>query len=174
MSAIPDNRLIIRLAPSNAFGVGNHVSTQAFLRELENTDLQGIVLDVGSGSGILSLAVLMLGAPGVDSIDIIPEAVRVTQANIEANGLSQRFTVIAGDVRNTSDLKDHYDLVLMNIDSPGMILDVVARVSFDAMLAMPETKDMPYLNSALEAAQFRVELLEEVGQWTFIRISRGG
>lgn len=131
------------------------------------------MLDVGSGSGILSIAALMLGASGVDSIEINREAIRTTKASIEASGVSKDSTVIEGDIRETTELKGHYDLVMMNIESTGMILDIVARVSFDEMLVMPQTKDVAYLKSALEAVSLRVEALEEVERWTLLRCENG-
>src|SRR5262249_10500022 len=80
------------LEPGMAFRTGLHSTTRACLLALEETLQPGDrVLDVGSGSGILSLAALKLGASAVLALDVSPVAVEATRANAAGNGLADRL-----------------------------------------------------------------------------------
>lgn len=166
----PEGKVCIRIAPNNVFGIGNHVSTKAFLRALEDVPPRGSVLDVGSGSGILSIAALKLGATWVDCVDVAMDAGPAVQRNMEASGISQGFAVIRGDASKLETLKPRYDLVMMNIDDTDLILGVARWVAFDSMLVMPETQYVDYLKATLESAGLEVSLVEEALLWTLIRI----
>ena len=92
----PD-QLIVRLDPGQAFGTGHHETTRLCLAALDRTVQAGAhVLDIGSGSGILSIAAVKLGAARVDAFEIDPIAADVARANCEANGASERVTVHGG------------------------------------------------------------------------------
>jgi ribosomal protein L11 methyltransferase len=82
----PDDRLAIRIDPGQAFGTGTHETTQLTIEALERwIDSPPVVLDVGTGSGILAIASRLLGAKRVFACDIDPVAVQVARANIERN-----------------------------------------------------------------------------------------
>ena len=106
--------VVLRLDPGMAFGTGIHPTTRACL-----TLLQGVgpmpprVLDVGSGSGILGLAALALGAGRVDAIDTDPIAVQATLANAAANGMSDRLSARSGSLDAAP--AHPYPLVLANL-----------------------------------------------------------
>jgi ribosomal protein L11 methyltransferase len=88
------DEVVIELDPGMAFGTGLHPTTRNCILALEDTVRPGDrVLDVGSGSGILSLAALKLGADHVLALDITSVAVDATRANAEANDLSGRIDV---------------------------------------------------------------------------------
>ena len=92
----PD-QLIVRLDPGQAFGTGHHETTRLCLAALDRTVQAGAhVLDIGSGSGILSIAAVKLGAARVDAFEIDPIAADVARANCEANDASERVTVHGG------------------------------------------------------------------------------
>ena len=81
--------LTVRMDPGMAFGSGTHESTRLCARLLERFMKPGaLVLDVGTGSGILAIAASLLGASHVDACDLDPVAVRVARDNIMANGVS--------------------------------------------------------------------------------------
>lgn len=98
-----------------AFGSGEHETTVSCLEFLENLpDLERArLLDLGSGTGILSIAALKLGAAQAVCIDIDPQAVETAQSNCRVNGVADRTTHIVGTLADlaTSD----FDLVLANI-----------------------------------------------------------
>jgi ribosomal protein L11 methyltransferase len=105
------------IEPGQAFGTGGHASTRlalALLDALEREGLEGArVLDAGTGSGVLALAALRLGAASALGFDLDPVAVREARANAERNGLAQQLRLFAGPIaalRATG-----FDLVLANL-----------------------------------------------------------
>lgn len=90
-------QLIVRLDPGQAFGTGHHETTRLCLAALDETVQPGThVLDVGAGSGILSIAAVKLGANRVDAFEIDPIAADVARANCEANGAGDHVALHAG------------------------------------------------------------------------------
>lgn len=89
----------LRMDPGMAFGTGSHPTTQLCLAALEaNLKPGDAVLDLGTGSGILSIAAAKLSAGPILALDIDPEAVRVARENCAANGLADRVRVEAGSL----------------------------------------------------------------------------
>src|SRR6266571_7989184 len=89
----PYDRLPIRIDPGQAFGTGTHETTQLTIEALERwVEGHHIVLDLGTGSGILAIASRLLGAKEVYACDIDPVAVQVARANIERNAENQVWT----------------------------------------------------------------------------------
>ena len=116
------NRKKIILDPGLTFGTGAHPSTQMVMEFMEEMDLCGAsCLDLGSGSGILSLAALRLGAKEAVGVDIDPKAENIARENAAYNGFAApEFTALTGNVTADKRLMDrlaaeHYDLVLVNI-----------------------------------------------------------
>jgi ribosomal protein L11 methyltransferase len=104
--------IVVQLDPGLAFGTGTHPTTALCLAWLDDLDLDSKqVLDFGCGSGILSVAALLLGADAVTAVDIDPQAITATGQNAERNG-------VAGRVRTTGDAGDldaAYDVAIANI-----------------------------------------------------------
>ena len=116
------NRIPVILDPGLTFGTGAHPSTQMVMEFMEQLELQGkSCLDLGSGSGILSIAALRLGARAATGVDIDPKAENIARENAAYNGFAApEFTALTGNV--TADRKlmnrlcgECYDLVLVNI-----------------------------------------------------------
>ncbi|MCK6625896.1 MAG: 50S ribosomal protein L11 methyltransferase [Anaerolineae bacterium] len=98
-TATPDD-IVIEIDPGLAFGSGLHPTTQLCLKILEEMPLAGQTLfDVGTGSGILALAALKLGAAKVRAVDIDDIAVRVTEENFERNGYPLPQKDLSGTLR---------------------------------------------------------------------------
>ena len=90
-------QLIVRLDPGQAFGTGHHETTRLCLAALDECVRPGThVLDVGAGSGILSIAAVKLGASRVDAFEIDPIAADVARANCEANDAGDQVTIHGG------------------------------------------------------------------------------
>ena len=125
------SRLPVILDPGLTFGTGTHPSTQMVLQAMEERIQPGAAcLDLGSGSGILSIAALRLGAAAATGVDIDPKAEDIARENAAYNGFSApQFTALTGNV--TADKKlmsrlagDSYDVVLVNI-----VADVIIALS---------------------------------------------
>ena len=114
-------RVPLILDPGLAFGTGSHATTQLCLQALEKTVRPGgRVLDLGCGSGILSIAALKLGAESAQAVDIDEKCLNVAYENAALNGIGRdRYTVRVGDVLSDEALRAElgggYDIVVANI-----------------------------------------------------------
>ena len=124
-------RTPIILDPGLTFGTGAHASTQMVMEAMEETVTEGYrCLDLGSGSGILSLAALRLGAGSAIGVDIDPKAEDIARENAAYNGFAApEFTALTGNVTEDTALmaqlsRNEYDLVLVNI-----VADVIIGLS---------------------------------------------
>lgn len=101
---------VIRIDPATAFGSGSHASTQLCLEALVELAPGASVLDVGCGSGILSIAAMRLGARSTVAIDVASEAIEVTRANAASND-------VVVDARHVliDDIDGTFDVVVANI-----------------------------------------------------------
>ncbi|WP_312612524.1 50S ribosomal protein L11 methyltransferase [Oscillibacter sp.] len=117
----PGDRVPLILDPGLAFGTGSHATTRLCLEALEQTVKPGdTVLDLGCGSGILSIAALKLGAASATAVDIDENCINVAYENAALNGVGRdRYTVLSGDVLGDKDLVSslggNYDIVTANI-----------------------------------------------------------
>ena len=125
------DRLKVILDPGLTFGTGAHPSTQMVMEKMEEVVKSGFrCLDLGSGSGILSIAALRLGAASAIGIDIDPKAEDIARENAAYNGFAApEFTALTGNVTEDTALMerlaaDEYDLVLVNI-----VADVIIGLS---------------------------------------------
>ena len=116
------DRIPVILDPGLTFGTGAHPSTQMVVETMEEVVRPGFrCLDLGSGSGILSIAALRLGAASAIGIDIDPKAEDIARENAAYNGFgTPEFTALTGNVTEDTALMerlaaDEYDLVLVNI-----------------------------------------------------------
>jgi len=115
-----DNRVILSIDPGAAFGTGTHATTSMCLEALEKLVTPDItVLDIGSGSGILSIAAILLGAKDVVGVDIDPVAVKVAKENAALNGVAKKAKYILGNL--DEEITDTYDIVVANIVADAII-----------------------------------------------------
>lgn len=113
-----DGRLVIELDPGMAFGTGYHPTTALCLEALEDVVQPGhVVVDVGTGSGILGIAAARLGAASVIAVDTELEAVEAAADNAARNGVARVMTVRRGSVEAARDLLGGRpaDVVVVNI-----------------------------------------------------------
>lgn len=127
----PQGRVSLILNPGLTFGTGSHPTTQLCLEGVEKYTKTGDkVLDLGCGSGILSIAAVKLGAEEALGVDIDPKAPDVAYENAELNGISRtNYTVLAGDVLSDGKFRNEiaqngWDLILANI-----VADVIIPLS---------------------------------------------
>jgi ribosomal protein L11 methyltransferase len=131
---VPPGRLPLYLDPGMAFGTGLHATTRLCLIAMETQAVSGAqVLDVGTGSGILSIAAALLGAAHVDAVDVDPICVQVTLENSVRNHVEDQITVTRATLPShaRTGLPHHeggpYDLLLINILAE-IIIDMSASL----------------------------------------------
>jgi ribosomal protein L11 methyltransferase len=127
-------RLLV-MDPGRAFGTGRHATTALVTGELAEADVSGAeVLDVGTGSGVLALAALLLGAARAVAIDNDPEVIDVARENAARNGLEARLAVSDTPLAEVAGV---FDVVVANIRSETLIEmegDIAARAKPGALV----------------------------------------
>lgn len=173
----PEGRIEVLLDPGMIFGTGAHASTQMCMKALEEHIRGGErVVDLGSGSGILSITALLLGASSAIGVDIDPKAEDIARENAAINGLgSDRFTACTGDVIGNAEQmrslsEGGYDIVLANI-----VADVIIPLApVVPNFLRPEGKfvcsgilytRLPEVLAALQAAGLYIESTETMEDW---------
>lgn len=123
------DKLMIQIDPGTAFGTGMHETTQLCIRQLQKyITPESRVLDVGTGSGILGIAALMLGAKEVKGTDLDENAISAVNENMASNGIDpERFQVRQGNIIDEREVQEwagaaRYDIVVANILAPVIIL----------------------------------------------------
>jgi ribosomal protein L11 methyltransferase len=179
----PDpSRVTIKIDPGMAFGTGTHPTTQLCLELIEHyLNESKIVIDIGCGSGILSIAALKLGSDKALGLDIDAASIKNARENAEANQIGEELILGVGSVQETLDGKFAFNkapLVVANILAP-----VINRL-FDSGLAdLVEDHGVIILSgilqeqeqSVIEAAQakgLRMNERRQMGDWVALAMSR--
>ena len=135
------DKLLIQIDPGTAFGTGGHETTQLCITQLEKWikkykdndftyDTKGgkpEIIDIGTGSGILGIAALKLGAAHVFATDVDDNAITAVHENMEANNIApEEFHVVCGDIISDKEVQDaagyeKYDIAVANILAPVII-----------------------------------------------------
>ncbi len=115
-------KLLIQIDPGTAFGTGMHETTQLCIRQIKKyVTEETVLLDVGTGSGILSIAALKLGAKRALGTDLDPCAISASKENMEVNGIpAEKFRVLEGNLIDDGRIQEQvgceqYDMVTANI-----------------------------------------------------------
>jgi ribosomal protein L11 methyltransferase len=164
------DELVIEIDPGMAFGTGTHPTTTLCIRLLEKyiDGERSTVLDIGCGSGILTIASSLLGAKQVLGVDVDPLAVDIAKENIERNRLKGDIRVIEGDL--TKGIEIRADIVVANL-----MADLVITLSKNVPKHLKENgvfissgiiiEKRDEVAKALRQSGFRIlEILEE-GEW---------
>jgi len=177
-------RIPVILDPGLTFGTGAHPSTQMVMEAMEQRLPQGgSCLDLGSGSGILSIAALRLGAKTAVGVDIDPKAEDIARQNAAYNGFgSPEFTALTGNVTEDQALmsrlrQQQYDLVLVNIVADVIIAlspvlpEVLSGHSVLILSGILDTRLEDVL-AALKKAGLTVHQIREKEEWRCICAGR--
>lgn len=174
----PDD-VVIALDPGMAFGTGTHPTTNLCLEAIEALMVPGArVLDLGCGSGILSIAAAKLGAARVLALDIDPMAVRVTQENAADNGVADRITAGEGSLETVLTSARRFDLLVANIIARVIIgmaetgLGQVVRPGGLAIFSGIIEDQADDVEAALRATGLEPYARRRMGDWVAIEARR--
>lgn len=132
-----DNKIVIRAAhhpapadaiidiivkPSMSFGSGHHHTTRMMCRAIHSLNPSGRVLDVGCGTGVLSIAAIKCGAEHADAVDIDPWSTASAEEAAQLNGIAEQISVLLGTVEVVDGRK--YNMVLANINRNIILNDI--------------------------------------------------
>ena len=179
-----NGRLPVILDPGLTFGTGAHPSTQLVMEAMEELVTPGAAcLDLGSGSGILSIAALRLGAASAVGVDIDPKAEDIARQNAAYNGFdSNVFTALTGNVTADKRLmerlsQDTYRVVLVNIVADviiGLAPVLPAFLKEESILICSGILDtrLPEVIAALEHAGLKVTRITQREEWRCVCAER--
>lgn len=177
--------MVVNIDPGTAFGTGSHETTQLVIKQMEKyVDKDTQLLDVGTGSGILSVIGLMLGAKHVLGTDLDPNAIIATSENMEVNGLdASLFEVIEGNIIDDKEIQDYagyekYDVVTANILADIIIPllgEIAVHMKHGAVIITSGIIDMKE-NAVKEAfennSEFEIVETTYQGEWVSITAKR--
>ncbi|WP_065409003.1 50S ribosomal protein L11 methyltransferase [Pseudobacillus wudalianchiensis] len=169
---VSTDELIIELDPGMAFGTGTHPTTVMCLQALERYVQPGdYVVDVGTGSGVLSIGAALLGAKRVTALDLDEVAVESAKENVQLNKVAETVTVLKNDLLTGID--EQADVVVANILAEVILSftgDVAKKVKpggyFISSGIIGQKKDL--VKEAVEAAGFVVEETVLMEDWVAI------
>lgn len=170
--------IVAELDPGAAFGTGQHATTALCIRALEELVRPGMtVFDVGTGSGVLAIVAVKLGAKRVEAVDFDPVAVRVARENVRQNDVEDIVRTGQSDLLKS--VEGRADLIIANI-----IADIIVRLfgEVEAHLAPDGTMLLAgiiedRLQDVVEAAAlhgFAVEKIEQEKGWAAVIVKGGG
>ena len=166
---IPAGKLVVRLDPGQAFGTGHHETSRLCLLALEDHVRPGCnFLDLGTGSGILAISAVLLGAGRGTALDIDPAAAEIARQNVAANGVAGAIAVRPGVL--DLDHEQTYDLVVANIFADPLIALApafarVVRPGGVLILSGVIATDAARVSAAMTAAGFERLALRHERDW---------
>ncbi|MCO5202399.1 MAG: 50S ribosomal protein L11 methyltransferase [Chloroflexi bacterium] len=169
-------QVAIRLDPGQAFGTGHHETTRLCLAALDSLARAGIaMLDVGTGSGVLSIAAVKLGIPSVTAIDIDPVAAEIARRNCDENGIGAEVSISAGVL--TLAHRGRYELALSNISTDANIglaaaFGAVVKPRGDLVLSGILAPDSRRVVAAMEPHGFRLAAMAHERDWCLIHLRK--
>lgn len=174
------DRMIIHIDPGTAFGTGMHETTQLCIRQLKKyVTSETELLDVGTGSGILSIVALKLGAKHAVGTDLDPCAVPAVEENKEANEISvEAFDMMIGNIIDDKEVQDKvgyekYDIVVANILADVLvpltpvILNQMKKGGIYITSGIIDDKEETVVN-AVKAAGLEVLEVTHQGEWVSV------
>ena len=171
------DKKILHIDPGTAFGTGMHETTQLCIRSLKRyLTPETVLLDVGTGSGILSIVSLMYGAKAAVGTDLDPCAIDACYENMEANGIpTDSFKVMIGNIITDKQIQDEvgydcYDIVVANILADVLepltpvIVHQMKKGAVYITSGIINTKETE-VKEALEASGLEILHIDHQGEW---------
>ncbi len=171
------DKFILRIDPGTAFGTGAHETTQLCIRQLRQAvNSESVILDVGTGSGILGILSLMFGAKSVLGTDLDPCAVPAVSDNLKQNGIPEdKFTLMIGNIITDKEVQDKvgyekYDIVVANILADVLVpltpvvSNHIKKGGIYITSGIIEGKET-VVRDAMEKAGFEILSITSQGEW---------
>ncbi len=179
-----EGKMIIHIDPGTAFGTGMHETTQLCIRALRKyVDKDTALLDVGTGSGILSIMAYKFGAASAVGTDLDPCAIEAVQDNMEKNGLDEAgFKLIIGNIIDSKEIQDEvgygcYDIVAANILAEVLvpltpvIVNCLKPGGIYITSGIIEDKEQTVVD-AVRAAGLEVVEVKHQGEWVSVTAAK--
>lgn len=173
------DRIIFKINPGMSFGTGTHHSTRMCIEELQHIVKEGDdILDIGCGSGILSIISLMLGAKSAVALDIDPNAAHIAYENAALNNIFEdKYTVYSGNVLTDEKLVEKISSKKYDVVEANIIADVI--IALAPLAASLTKKDGTFicsgiiLNRSDEVEEelkkyFKIKKVLQSGEWVSI------
>ena len=160
--------------PKRAFGSGYHATTQLLVEWLEDGIRGGErILDIGTGSGILAMAALRLGAASAVGVDNDPEAIECAQENAQANGFGGELKLQTSSLEQLS--PGQYDVIVANLDRKTILelcplIRSYLKEGHPAYLSGLQSTDLEDVRDAVTIAGGRIEALREREEWIAVSV----
>ena len=173
-----DGEVIIKMDPGMAFGTGTHETTRLVMKIMQDEIHGGErVLDVGTGSGILSICASKLGAKSCNAYDIDPVAVKIAKENAEADGCDNITVGVSDLLRGVDTTGGKYDFCVANIVADiiiRMMPDISAYLTDDAPLILSGIISMraDEVIESVKANGFKVVREERENDWLALMVKK--
>ena len=178
-------KTVVHIDPGAAFGTGAHETTQLVIKQLTKYLKKGDeVLDVGCGSGILSIVSLLLGAGHALGTDLDPVAIVASRENAEVNGISEEaFTLMEGNIIDNREIKDavgynKYDIVAANILAEvlvplsGIIAEHMKTGAYLITSGIIDDKEELVVKTFNENPDFEIVEVNHQGEWVNVTVKK--
>jgi len=166
------NEIVLTIDPKMSFGTGEHQTTKLMLRLLEKFVKPGMkVLDVGSGTGILAISAVKLGAEKVVAVDFDEICLENCKENCILNDVENSVEVVTGEIDDVKD-KD-FDLILANIQK-NVLLEIAEKIKAKlnqngiVILSGLLNSDKTAIEEKYHSLGFKTELVEVMNEWMAI------
>lgn len=176
-AAAPAGTPEVVLTPRMSFGTGHHATTWLMARAVLDRKIAGQRgLDMGCGTGVLSIVAAKCGAAHMDAVDIDDCSVQSSRENVATNGVADCVTIFSGDVRSIAGRE--YDFILANINRNVLIGDLPAYAAAlhpggDVLLSGFLEADVPLLLDAAAAQGLRHVATQSRDGWMLIIVRKG-
>ncbi len=169
---VKENELILQLDPGMAFGTGTHETTIMCLQEMEKcVDANKIILDIGCGSGILTIAAALLGCKKAIGVDLDPLAVEISERNAKLNGVDHLVEIRQGNLMDV--IKEKADVLVSNI-----IAEIIVKMCPEVhRYVMPGglwiasgiiNEKIAVVQRGMKTAGLEVRHIRSMGEWAVI------